>query len=78
MGEHIQKFPVADRTVKMIVPMMTSLSLGDGVRRRRKKPTLTLVRQRAIRHNGWVMKLRCRPVTMLDGGSIYCTWRPAP
>ncbi len=55
---YLQKFPVADKTVKIIVPIMNCRSLGDGVRRRRKKPTLTLVKQRAMRHSGWVIKLR--------------------
>lgn len=58
MEGDIQKFPVADRTVKMIMPITNLRNLLDGVKRSRKKPTLTLVRQRAMRHSGWVTKLR--------------------
>jgi len=74
----IQKFPVADRTVKMIVPMINRLNVVSGVSRSRKSPTLTLVRHRAMRHNGWVMKFKWRPVTTFEAGWMYCTWRPAP
>lgn len=74
----VQRFPVADNTVKTIVPMMKCLNPRDGVSRRRNRPTLTLVRHSAMRHSGWVMKLRWRPLTTLEGGLMYWTWRPAP
>lgn len=73
-----QMFPVADRTVKMVVPMTKYLNRFDGVRRSRKRPTLTLVRQRAIRHKGWVAKLRWSPFVTFSGGWMYWMCRPPP
>ena len=78
LGKDIQKFPVADKMVKIIVPIINHRNFCDGVMRSKKKPTLTLVKHKAIRHKGCVTKLRCNPLTMLLGGSMYCTWRPAP
>jgi hypothetical protein len=62
---------VVERKVKIIVPMTILLNRGDGVRRNRKNPTLTLVRHKAIRHSGWVTKLRCNPLVTFSGGLMY-------
>ena len=64
----LQKFPVAQRTVKIMVLITIHLSRRDVVRRSRKKPTLTLVRYRPIRHSGCVTKFRCSPFVTFSGG----------